>query len=152
MLKIFDMEAVVEMSFREKSAWVMLVALALAGAFYGVETIGGSLALGRAAPPRWPLFLPVTALLVIVAAVGKGLAALRDPKGADAPEDERDRAVARRASALSGDVLGFGLVSCLVGYLAGGGGDLLFHTAFAALVLAQLVEDAARIILYRRGG
>ncbi len=145
------------MSFREKSAWVMIVALLIAGANYVVDVLRASLALGHIAPPSGGLVLAYIIVLAILAVFGETILALISPKEAQAGADERDRLVAARAGQVFGVVLAVAVVSLLGSYVLGphGGtvmnGDALFQGLLVAMMVAQITEYAAQIWFYRRG-
>ena len=138
------------MAFREISAWIMVLALLLGGAFYVEAVMGLSAALGELAPPVLPLVVVYTMVLVAVAIVGHVVAAVIAWRDAGAPADERDREIEKRASHLSSYVLGAGVVLALGVYLLNQQGDLLFYLVFASLMLSNLAEYALQIVFYRR--
>ena len=148
MSKMFDMEQV--MPFREKSAWLMIATLTMAGAGYAAIVVNMSHGLGRLAPPIIPPIVVFTIALVVLAAGSHILIAVLAPKDANAPADERDRAIAARAGAMSGYVFATGVAVALGHYLLVRDGDVLFYSAFAAWTLAQVGEYAFQIVHYRR--
>ena len=137
------------MPFREKSAWMMIAALSLAGAGYAAIVVQLSLTLERLAPPLAPLLVVFTIALIVLATGSHILIAVLAPKDANAPEDERDRAIAARAGARSGYVFAAGVALALGHYLMARDGDVLFYAVFAAWTLAQVSEYAFQIALYR---
>ena len=137
------------MAFRETSAWIMSGALLLCGAFYGLVVVGASMGIGRIAPPFPPVVVLAVILLIIISVVGHTVAAILNPKDANARSDEREKAIANRAGHLSGMTLGFGVVASLCVYLFCYDGFLLFHSVAASLFVAQLTEYATQIVLYR---
>jgi hypothetical protein len=145
------------MSFREKSAWVMVAALLIAGANYLLVTGQQSLALGHIAPPLMSLVIVYVVVLVIIAVFGATIIALLSPKEAEAGADERDRLIAMRAGSVFGQVLAVGVVGLLGAYLFGPhygdpiNGDALFQGLVIALMIAQITEYIVQIWLYRRG-
>lgn len=148
MSKIFDMEPR-QMSFREKSAWVMSLALLLAGAAYFVVVAQMSAALGQIAPPLVPLIVVYVVALTLIAAFGHAIVAALAPKEAHAASDERDRLIVFRAGSFSGVVLGLGIVCAMGTYLVTMSGNALFHGVLASLMIAQLAEYLRQIVLYR---
>lgn len=138
------------MTFREKSAWVMMVLLIATGLLYGRAVFAMSAALGETAPPSIGLIIGITVLIVIGAIVGNTLAALTNPGEANAPEDERDKLVLSRAGNLSGLILAFGAVTGLWHFLAQRDANMLFHIVTASLVISQIAEYALTIFYYRR--
>ncbi len=138
------------MPFREKSAWLMSVALSLASAGYAAMVINSSHGLARLAPPLIPLVVVFTATLVVLAAASHMLIAALAPRDAAAPADERDRTIVARAGNWSGYVFATGVALALGDYLVVHDGDALFHGVIAAWILAQVSQYAFQIALYRR--
>lgn len=139
------------MTFKEKSAWVMCVALIAAGGFYAWSVLALWQVAGMVPPPN-VLGLAVGVIIIIAIAIfGHAVAALGNPMDANAPEDERDRLVVWRAGNLSGLLLGALSMCALIGFAVNGNGNLLFHGIIGALTLSQLAEYALTIWYYRRG-
>ena len=137
------------MAFHEKSAWIMMIALLLGGAFYA-GTVGKlSAAAGQLVPPNLPFVAVFTAILVGVAILGHALIAARSPKEANTPLDEREHAIRIRSGYLADYVFGAGVVLFLGLYLLDRNGDLLFYGSFGSLIASQFVEYALRIRFYR---
>lgn len=138
------------MPFREKSAWMMIAALSLASAGYAAIVVNMSHGLEQLAPPLIPLIVVFTIAVIVLAVGSHILIAVLAPKDANAPADERDRAIASRAGAMSGYVFATGVAFALGHYLMVRDGDVLFYAVFAAWTLAQVSEYAFQIALYRR--
>lgn len=132
------------MSFREKSAWAMLLLVACVGAFY----VQGLVAIGIDGLPHG-LAIELTILMVTGAIIVEVALAILTPKEADTPADERERTVIERAGHWSGLVLGFGVVSALGHFLSHGNGNIMFNVIVIALFVSTLVEYTAQIILFR---
>jgi len=139
------------MSFREKSAWLMVICLGVVSIGYAALVTTMSTAVGQLVPPLIPLLVVFTILVAVLATGSHILIAVFAPKDAAAPVDERDRAISARAGAWSGYVFATGIALALGQYLIGRNGDLLFYCVFGSWVLAQLSEYAFAIALYRRG-
>jgi len=137
------------MSFNEKSAWIMFLALLVGGVIYFGLVLAASLPQQVLAPPTLPLVATYTAVLVLVAVVGHIIAAVFSPAEATATLDERERAIAHRASGLASMLLAIGILMSLAVYLLTSSGDLLFYTVFASLMVGQLAEYGMQIVLYR---
>ena len=139
------------MSFHEKTAWVMAAVLLAGGAFYFNKVVSMSGALGQVAPPVAGLVVGYVIVIVILSILGHITVAVTKPSEADDRMDERDRIIAARAGSFSGVLLGIGVIAALGNYLVRQDGNLLFHIAFGAMMVAQLGEYGAKIMLYRRG-
>ena len=139
------------MPFREKSAWVMAICLALVSVAYAALVTKMSSAIGQLVPPLIPLLIVFTIALAALVIGSHIVVAALAPKDAAARADERDRAIQARAGAWSGYVFATGIALALGHYLLGRNGDLLFYCVFGSWVLAQLSEYAFQIVFYRRG-
>ena len=138
------------MSFQEKSAIAMTGALALVyGAYFAI--VGRCLTVTPADEIVYqPLLIIAIVPLVVLAVVSHVAIALANPKEADA-YDERDRLIALRSERVGGYVLAVGVFGGLVLAMAEFPPFYIAHTLLLALVLAELVEGAIKIVLYRRG-
>ncbi len=138
------------MSFREKSARVMALLTAGAGLWYLQKLVMLSPSLAETPAPLGLLLRYVIGLVVISVIVQIALAVMT-PEEAEAPADERERAVLRRAGSWSGNVLAMGILTALAWFVARGDGNLLFHMVFFSLVFAQVCEYLLQGLLLRRG-
>ena len=137
------------MSFHEKSAWIMIVALVAGGLLYFGAVISGTTASGQLLSPLIPLIVIYTACLVVIAIVGHIVIAVLAPKEANAPADEREKLIFVRAGHFSSYVFAVAVMLSLGVYLVSGSGDLLFYTVFASLMLAQIAEYLLQVFFYR---
>ncbi|HWD47451.1 MAG TPA: hypothetical protein VHM23_27705 [Actinomycetota bacterium] len=138
------------MSFQEKSAIAMIGALALVyGAYFTI--VGRWLTVTPADEIVYqPLLVVAIVPLVVLAVVSHVAIALTNPKEAGA-EDERDRLIALRGERVAGYVLAVGVFVGLVLAMVELPPFFIAHALLLAWVLAELVEGATRIVLYRRG-
>lgn len=138
------------MSFRETSAWITLVTVAIC---FGVYF--GSILTGAVSPRGFGTFhllLICVAALVVLQIGAHVVAAALAPKDARAPRDERERLIAWRAQSIGYYVLMVGVVGLgAPGHLGHPVPDLL-NFALLDVVVAALVVAVAQIVLYRRGG
>lgn len=139
------------MTFTEKSAWVMSLALLVAGGIYIWAMSSAWTALGEAPPPNIGFAIILTVPLVALAILGHAVAALGNPLNASEPEDERDRRIVWRAGNLSGALLGAIIVMTICAFAVWNNGNLIFHALVLGLVISQLAEYALTIWFYRRG-
>ena len=137
------------MSFQEKSAWVMLVALFVPSFlfFYSVFSITSES--GALPTPIVPALIGFTIVTVIIAVVGHIVVAVINPNEANAPKDERCKLINRKAGNLSSYVLVLGVISGLGLFLVIQDGNILFYVCFASLVLSQLFEYSLHIFFNR---
>lgn len=138
------------MSFRETSAWITLVTVAIC---FGVYF--GSIASGSISPRGYGavrLLVICVGTLVVLQLSAHTLAAVLAPKDARAPRDERERLIAWRAQSLGYHVLMVGVLGLgAAGHFGHPVPDLL-NFALLDLVVTALVVAVAQIVLYRRGG
>jgi len=139
------------MSFREKSAWITLITLVVLTLFYIIHL-----------PPAW-LLDPPGGLMFHVLAIGVGafvvieivahvIVAIRSPRDAKAPRDERERLIALKATSIAAYVYAFlSLGSVFVVIHLGANETGVFYCVFLSFILAEIVNYAARIVYYRRG-
>lgn len=140
------------MSFHEKSAWITLVTLILVSLFFLLHAPPNELALApEPSPFLFHAFLAGVVVFVAIAVAAHLVVALRAPREARAPKDERERLIALKATSLAAKVyvvLSMASVS-LVHFGANGigvGWAVLF-----SFVIAEMVSCVARIVYHRRG-
>jgi hypothetical protein len=134
-----------KMSFQEKSAWIMSIALLLSGILYLTQIMSMSSALGALAPPTIPIIIAYTITLVVVTTLGHIGIAIFAPKEANASSDERERQIVGRAAHLSSYALAASVVLCLGFYLISHDGNVLFYGVFGSLIISQLAEYAFQV-------
>lgn len=137
------------MSFQEKSAWVMLVALVLTGVFYFYTVFAMSEG-GVLASPVIAVLVIFTVIQVVIAVLGHVVIAIASPQEANAKTDERERRILTLSGHWSGMIFGVCVLASLGLYLVTHSGDLLFYTVFGSLVLSSIIEFAMHIWLQRR--
>ncbi|MCQ8183865.1 hypothetical protein [Parvularcula maris] len=130
------------MSFKEKSIWVMLLAMLITVATYGLDRVDSGLAQGSVTG-----IAAAVIGFVVLAAIGHGVVAATS-RGDGDRTDERDREVDRKT-----DMIGDGALSAVViGILAYGmiqGDWLLAHIAFFGLFGAAMLKMVSMVVLYR---
>jgi divalent metal cation (Fe/Co/Zn/Cd) transporter len=137
------------MPFREKSAWIMSIALLLGAFFYYRSVFSAWSDSGQLASPAIPQIVAYTGILIAIAIIGHVVTAALAPKDSNVSVDERERQIFNRAGHYSSYVFVAGIVISLGIYVVSGSGDLLFYTVFASLIAAQIVEYAFQILFYR---
>ena len=138
------------MSFQAKSTAVMLTALVAAYTWYGLQVyrLAGEGPVGEV--NYQPLVLVVVVPLVVIATIGHIAISAWNPDEADF-SDERDREIARRGSILGGGIVSIAALGALFAAMAEVSHFWIAHLLLAGLVLAELVDGAWRLVLYRRG-
>jgi len=138
------------MAFREKTAWIMSIALLLGGLFYWGAVLAASQELGASMPPLIPIIVIYVGILVLIAIIGHIGAVLTSLNTANAPMDEREAQIVVRATSLSDYIMGVGILISLGLYLLNYDGNQLFHLVIGTLMLAQFAQYAVQIMLFRR--
>ena len=132
------------MSFKEKSAWVMGAIMLATGLWY-TQLVAAA----PDAPVVGPL-IPYVLAVIVLSIVAQVALAILSPREADAPADERERAVIDRAGNWSGMVLGFGVITAVIMHIGGWTPTLLVHAIVGALIVSTLVEYGLQIYFFRR--
>jgi uncharacterized BrkB/YihY/UPF0761 family membrane protein len=138
------------MAFREKIDWLSFAVILFGfSAYFWIFPYGVAGREGLAAQAG--LLIALAVLFTIVLTIAATLLALMRPKDANAPADERDRNITRRASGFAYYILIVGLAGCFA--LAHVTRDLVMvlNAVLAAAVVAELVRLGTQICLYRRG-
>lgn len=139
------------MAYREKIAWLSLLAMAV--------TFGPYFTWMAIWPPTEPLpdlvtmgrFAATVLGQALILGIGRCYLRRRSPADARAPADERDRAITLRSLGAAYYVLIVGtiLVGCVMPFHSGGW--QLINAAVAMLVLAEVVHYGVAAHGYRRG-
>ena len=138
------------MSFREKSAWIALLAYGgVFGAYFFYiwqawsldEHFGGGITV--------PLLIGAVVAFVIVVTALTIVAALLNPKAANAPADERETLIELKAERAASYTLSFGVVMLIGALLMGWNGFLVANLLLASMVAAELVKAGWQIVAFR---
>lgn len=151
MSTIFDTQAGVGMSFREKSAWISFALILMVSAVYFWNA---SRILSGQIEPGLGLHLSVALLatFVLLEVVVHLAVAAKSPKEALASRDERERAIQMRASRLAFCVLVPGALVAVGMLHVTDSPWVMGHVVLLAVVVAELVNYGSQIVLFRRGG
>lgn len=137
------------MSFRETSAWITLVSVAVC---FGVYF--GALATGLVQAPSFDALHLLLACVVALAGLQVGLhavAARLTPAADRALADEREALIQMRARSIGYYVLMAGVLALAIpGHMEISKIDLM-NFALLDLVIAAFVVAAAQIVMFRRG-
>ena len=138
------------MPYREKTAWLSLIAMA--AAFGPYFTIVARRSLPGALPDLRQLGLLAVAAVLQMLILGAGHLYLRRgaPQDARTPPDERDRAIMRRSISSAYYVLiaGMILVGCVMPFSSSGWS--IVHAALVMIVAAEVVHYGVVVLSYRR--
>jgi hypothetical protein len=136
----------VNLSFQEKSLWLMLVSLVGAFGFYFASVLPAAAA--DILPQQVALFVVAVVALVVAQVVGHVVIAVVDRRPGT---DERDRLIALKGGRNGSFVLATGVFFALCAAVFTGGNFVFAHVLLGFWVLAQLVEVGSQLYLYRRG-
>jgi hypothetical protein len=136
------------MSFREKSAWITLVAILLVSAMY-VLHVGHVFH-----SSRWALFAIAAsvATFVLIEVVAWLVLRLRNPTEARTPKDELEKLIELKALRIAAYVYFAGsfIAIFITLHLQGARAHVVGASVLLAFIVAEVVNYAARIIYYRR--
>ena len=139
------------MSFREKSAWITLATILFVALLVTLE-----------APPPWTLapessgfmvqlLLVSIALFVVIEIVAHVVVAIRSPRDAKAPLDERERLISLKSTSVAAYVYAFLSLGSIATIHLGANGIGIAYAVLISFVIAEAVKYAVRIGYYRRG-
>ncbi|WP_228765607.1 hypothetical protein [Sphingopyxis solisilvae] len=138
------------MNFREKTAWLNVIAMTVAYIFYFGLLLSGHPA-GREVFPMLWLFGSIAVAHAITVIVGTIILSAQAPKSERARADERDRAIRRRGAAAGYYVLLVGMMVVGVYMPFVESGVPLANCGLLAIVLAELANSVVVLMSYRRG-
>lgn len=138
------------MPFREKTAWIALIAYGFVfGGYFTLLWLSWGDGYGRGLSIG--LMVGAVVLLVIITTVLAILAALTSPRGANAPADEREQLIELKSERIASYTLSIGVVLLIGALLMNWSGVLVANLLLAAMVLAEVVKASARIFFFRVG-
>jgi hypothetical protein len=139
------------MPYREKIAWLSLIAIAVTFIPYFTLMASGTLPL-RPMPDfnRLGYYALTTFVQVILLGIGHLALRLTAPEDARMPPDERDNAIARQSISAAYYVLIVGaiLVGCVMPFLSVGWA--IVNAMIFMIVLAEVVHYGVAVVSYRR--
>jgi hypothetical protein len=134
------------LSFHEKSLWLMFVSLIGSFGFYFATVLPTKT--NDVMAHQVVLFVLAIALLVIVQIIGHIVIAIIDRR---TETDERDRMIELKGTRNAAYVLATGVFLTLCAALVIEGNFIITHILLGFWVLAQLVEIGSQLFLHRRG-
>ena len=139
------------MPYREKIAWLSLIAMAVTFGPYFVEASFDPFR-DAAAPnlPQMGLFAAATLTQALILVIGRLYLRSRSPEDARMPADERDLAIERRSIYAAYFMLmaGMIMVGCIMPFSAAGW--KLVNAAVFMIVAAEVVHYGVVALSYRR--
>ena len=139
------------LTFREKSLWLLLLSLLVANGMYFASVLPTRLS--NVAPTHVAMFVGMLILLVIVQVAGQAILAIANRRELAGPiqSDERDALIKLKSSRLASYVLATGVFCSLCVALLVPGNFAFVHVLLAFWVLAQAVEISLQLVLYHQG-
>jgi len=141
------------MSFREKSAWIMLITLALMSLLWAMHFPWGT-GFTLAPDPNPSVFYALvlaTISFVVLVVVAHIVVAVLAPRDANARADEREQLIGLRAARLGAYVYAALSMSSVFLIHLGANEIGLAYFLVVSLIVAEIVNCVARIIYHRRG-
>jgi hypothetical protein len=135
------------MSFREKSAWVTLIAILLVFALYVLHRPQ----LSHPRPSDFHALLACIGAFVIIETSAYLILRLRYPEDARTPLDEREQLINLKATRLASGCYVVGSFLAVLTLHHGASAVMIGYFIVLAFVIAEIVKYGARIIYYRRG-
>jgi len=140
------------MSFREKTAWITLITLVLASLLFVVHPPTDLTLAPDSDLFRFHVLLLSIATFVVIEIVAIVVVALRAPRDAKAPFDERERLISLKAKGLAWHALAWSSLGSVMITIHLGANEIgLAYCVLASFVFSLMVNYAARIVYYRRG-
>lgn len=136
------------MSFREKKAWLTLVAILLVFTLFVLHVPR----VFDAAPDPGAFHVLLLAILafIVIEVVGLVILRLRYPEDARTPRDERERRIDQRAEVIAGRCYVLLSLLAILSVHHGANAFVLGYFIVFAFALSQMVNQGARIWFYRR--
>lgn len=150
------------MSFKEKTIVVTLINFSLILGFF-VWRVSHLMATDTFEPQRiftlwgWVLFFAVVVSIIAIILATFGMTLLQAiNEGDDNPEiddfeDERDQLIDLRGTRVTYSLYSFGVLLAMLTFVMGQPPLVMFTLLIVVGLIAQIVGDATRLILYRQG-
>jgi heme/copper-type cytochrome/quinol oxidase subunit 2 len=140
------------MSFREKSAWITLITLVLAGLLWSAHLPWGRFTLAPDSDPVvFHALVLATISFVVIVVVAHVVVAIRAPREANARADEREQLIGLKATRLGAYVYAVLSMSSVFLIHLGANEIGLAYFLVVSLVTAEIVSSMARIVYHRQG-
>ena len=141
------------MSFREKSTWITLITLVLMSLVW-LAHLPWQQPFTLAPAPHPIVFhglVYTTISFVVIVVIAHIVVALRSPRDAGAPADERERLIGLKATRLAARVYVFMSLSSVALIHLGANQIGVAYFIVVSFVVAEIVNCVARIVFHRHG-
>jgi hypothetical protein len=141
------------MSFREKSAWIILVTLVVLTVAYLIHMPRPFTLSPAPGGEMFHMLMHMLATFVSVVVIGHVVIAIMSPRDARTPRDERERLINLKATAVAAYVFMFlSLGGVFVAMHIVGTNEIgLSYLLLFSFIIAEIVNYALRVYYYRRG-
>ena len=137
------------MAFREKIAWAAFITTVIAWGGYFAMVVSQSGQTSHSAYLLW-LFIAATGAQAVLMAAAAIIWSIQAPGEAQAPADERDRAVGQRATGIAYLVVILALIGVIIWLHFGLHGRNTVFALVGVFMLAEAARFGAQAIGYRR--
>jgi hypothetical protein len=141
------------MSFREKSAWITLITLVFVSLLWSAHwpwrrpfTLAPD-----SNPMVFHALVLATISFIVIVIVAHVVVAIRAPREASAPADERERLIALKATRIGAYVYAALSLSSIFLIHLGANQIGVAYFVLISFVIAEMVNCIARIVYHRRG-
>ncbi len=137
------------MSFREKSAWVTLIALLLVCALYFSH--GPNIFVPNPHYAAFQAMIWCFVAFIAIKIIAQVILFVHNPKDARTPKDEREQLIDLKAIRLSSYVYVVGTFLAVLTLHHGASGRAVGFFIVLSFVVAEICNQTARIVYHRRG-
>ena len=139
------------MSFREKSAYVMLLAVLVVTVWLGSEVFDPTNTDTWLSNTREPLIIGALIILTVVSAIGHAVIAARSPEEAHEPLDERERQIVSAAQGFAYNTLIIGVLASFAMLHIDGSLRLFAVLVSFSMLISWMVQYVSQIVIFRLG-
>lgn len=158
-----------ELSYREKSLWVSLLAMVIVGSYFSASVVHFLTVFGADQSDLPRLLFKIVVAVIVIEVVLNVLLAMESQEGANEPEDEREKLFRYKSNEVGYWILSIGIVGCIVQefitqQLLAMGGDFSEQDRYAALMtssialklvvvfwISEFARFAVNVYYYRKG-
>lgn len=137
------------MPYREKSAWLSLIAIVVTFTpYFALVGKGGSPGSADIGVPHLKLLVAIVVIQIALMMVGHAWLAIRTPEDSKAPPDERERAILHRATVIGYYALMAMLFGMVIPFAAAGW--KVIDAILFGIVVAEILKYAVVVWGFRR--
>lgn len=137
------------MSFREKSAWVTLIAILLVCTLFFSH--GPNIFVPHPHPAAFQAMISCFVAFILIKIIAQVVLYVRNPKDARTPKDEREQLIDLKATRIASYVYVLGTFLAVLTLHHGATGRAVGYFVLLSFVIAEICNQTARIVYHRRG-